>query len=140
MPEDLIAYGLIPEFIGRLPVVSAVHPLEQEDLIQILLEPKNALVKQYQKFFYYDDIELVFTEDALGAIADKRAGAGHRRPRPSLDHRGGAPERDVRPAVAQRREQVRGHERDDREGHRPDTGDRGRPAVDVTAELDQESA
>jgi ATP-dependent Clp protease ATP-binding subunit ClpX len=69
MPEDLIAFGLIPEFIGRLPVVTAVHQLKQKDLIQILLEPKNALVKQYQKFFSYDGIDLVFTEDALTAIA-----------------------------------------------------------------------
>src|SRR5438552_160362 len=70
MPEDLIAFGLIPEFIGRLPVVTAVHQLKQEDLIQILLEPKNALVKQYQKFFSYDGIDLVFTDDALTAIAN----------------------------------------------------------------------
>ncbi|HET7428314.1 MAG TPA: ATP-dependent Clp protease ATP-binding subunit ClpX [Gaiellales bacterium] len=70
MPEDLIAFGLIPEFIGRLPVVSAVHQLNQEDLVRILLEPKNALVKQYQKFFSYDGIDLVFTDDALGAIAN----------------------------------------------------------------------
>jgi len=69
MPEDLIAFGLIPEFIGRLPVVSAVHQLNQEDLVRILLEPKNALVKQYQKFFSYDGIDLVFTDDALSAIA-----------------------------------------------------------------------
>ena len=71
MPEDLISYGLIPEFIGRLPVVSAVHQLTREDLVRILLEPKNALVKQYQRFFSYDTIDLVFTDDALGAIADK---------------------------------------------------------------------
>jgi ATP-dependent Clp protease ATP-binding subunit ClpX len=71
MPEDLISYGLIPEFIGRLPVVSAVHQLKKDDLVRILLEPKNALVKQYQKFFSYDDIDLVFTEDSLAAIADK---------------------------------------------------------------------
>ena len=69
MPEDLISYGLIPEFIGRLPVVSAVHQLKKDDLVRILLEPKNALVKQYQKFFSYDGIDLVFTDDALGAIA-----------------------------------------------------------------------
>src|SRR6185312_6498585 len=60
-----------PEFIGRLPVVSAVHQLTKEDLVQILLEPKNALVKQYQRFFSYDDVELVFTEDALWQISDK---------------------------------------------------------------------
>src|SRR6187401_1664368 len=71
MPEDLLSYGLIPEFIGRLPVVSAVHQLTKEDLVQILLEPKNALVKQYQRFFNYDSVELVFTEDALWQISDK---------------------------------------------------------------------
>ena len=71
MPKDLLSYGLIPEFIGRLPVVSAVHQLTREDLVKILVEPKNALVKQYQRFFNYDDIELVFTEDALWEIADK---------------------------------------------------------------------
>ncbi|HEU0304266.1 MAG TPA: ATP-dependent Clp protease ATP-binding subunit ClpX [Gaiellaceae bacterium] len=70
MPEDLLAYGLIPEFIGRLPVVSHVHQLQREDLVQILTEPKNALVKQYQRFFNYDSIELVFTDDALWEIAD----------------------------------------------------------------------
>ena len=71
MPEDLLAYGLIPEFIGRLPVVSAVHQLQREDLVKILTEPKNALVKQYQRFFAYDWIELVFTEDALWEIAEQ---------------------------------------------------------------------
>jgi len=71
MPEDLLNFGLIPEFIGRLPVVSAVHQLRREDLVQILTEPKNALVRQYQRFFGYDGIELVFTEDALWEISDK---------------------------------------------------------------------
>jgi ATP-dependent Clp protease ATP-binding subunit ClpX len=71
MPEDLLAYGLIPEFIGRLPVVSAVHQLLRNDLVKILQEPKNALVKQYQRFFAYDNIELVFTDDALWEISDK---------------------------------------------------------------------
>jgi len=71
MPEDLLNFGLIPEFIGRLPVISAVHQLQREDLVQILMEPKNALVKQYQRFFGYDNIELVFTDDALWEIADK---------------------------------------------------------------------
>ncbi|HEY6696543.1 MAG TPA: ATP-dependent Clp protease ATP-binding subunit ClpX, partial [Solirubrobacteraceae bacterium] len=65
MPEDLLNFGLIPEFIGRLPVLSAVHQLRREDLVQILMEPKNALVKQYQRFFAYDHIDLVFTDDAL---------------------------------------------------------------------------
>ena len=71
MPEDLLSYGLIPEFIGRLPVISTVHQLRREDLVQILTEPKNALVRQYQRFFAYDSIELHFTEDALWEIADK---------------------------------------------------------------------
>jgi ATP-dependent Clp protease ATP-binding subunit ClpX len=71
MPEDLLSYGLIPEFIGRLPVVSTVHQLLRDDLVKILEEPKNALVKQYQRFFNYDNIDLVFTDDALWEIADK---------------------------------------------------------------------
>src|SRR5437764_2676577 len=71
MPEDLLAYGLIPEFIGRLPVISAVHQLQREDLVQILTEPKNALTRQYQRFFAYDNIELVFTDDALWEISEK---------------------------------------------------------------------
>jgi ATP-dependent Clp protease ATP-binding subunit ClpX len=71
MPEDLLSYGLIPEFIGRLPVVSHVHQLQREDLVKILTEPKNALVKQYQRFFNYDSIELVFTEDGLSEIAER---------------------------------------------------------------------
>jgi ATP-dependent Clp protease ATP-binding subunit ClpX len=71
MPEDLLNFGLIPEFIGRLPVLSAVHQLKRDDLVQILTEPKNALTKQYQRFFNYDSIDLVFTDDALWSIAEK---------------------------------------------------------------------
>ncbi len=71
MPEDLLEYGLIPEFIGRLPVISAIHNLNREDLVEILTTPKNALVKQYERFFRFDDIELVFGPDSLAAIADK---------------------------------------------------------------------
>jgi ATP-dependent Clp protease ATP-binding subunit ClpX len=70
LPEDLIQYGLIPEFIGRLPVMSAVHQLTQSDLVAILTEPRNALVKQFQRFFHFDGIELVFSDDSLSAIAD----------------------------------------------------------------------
>jgi ATP-dependent Clp protease ATP-binding subunit ClpX len=64
-------YGLIPEFIGRLPVASAVHQLSNDDLITILTEPRNAIVKQFQRFFSFDGIELVFTDDALKAVAHK---------------------------------------------------------------------
>jgi ATP-dependent Clp protease ATP-binding subunit ClpX len=71
LPEDLIEYGLIPEFIGRLPVVAAIHQLSRDDLITILTEPKHALTRQFQRFFEFDDIELVFAEDSLQAIADK---------------------------------------------------------------------
>ena len=80
LPEDLANYGLIPEFIGRLPVVSAVHQLSRDDLVRILKEPKNALVSQYKQFFSFDDVELVFAEDSLAAIAQKalERGAGAR--------------------------------------------------------------
>jgi ATP-dependent Clp protease ATP-binding subunit ClpX len=71
LPEDLIEYGLIPEFIGRLPVISAIHQLSRDDLTTILTEPKHALTRQFQRFFEFDDIELVFSEDSLEAIADK---------------------------------------------------------------------
>jgi ATP-dependent Clp protease ATP-binding subunit ClpX len=71
LPEDLIQYGLIPEFIGRLPVMSAIHQLAREELMQILTEPRNALIRQFQRFFQFDGIELVFSDDALSSVADK---------------------------------------------------------------------
>ena len=71
MPEDLLKFGMIPEFIGRLPVITSVHNLDREALIQILTEPKNALVKQYRRLFELDGVELEFTDDALEAIADQ---------------------------------------------------------------------
>ncbi|MBC7229005.1 MAG: ATP-dependent Clp protease ATP-binding subunit ClpX [Actinobacteria bacterium] len=71
MPEDLLKYGLIPEFVGRLPVIAAFHGLSEEDLVSILTQPKNALVKQYKKFFEFDGVELRFTEGALRAVARK---------------------------------------------------------------------
>jgi ATP-dependent Clp protease ATP-binding subunit ClpX len=71
LPEDLTKFGLIPEFIGRLPVVGAVSHLDAEALIEILTEPRNALVKQYQKIFEFENVELEFTDEALHAIADE---------------------------------------------------------------------
>jgi ATP-dependent Clp protease ATP-binding subunit ClpX len=71
MPEDLIKFGLIPEFIGRLPVITSVRPLDRDALVQILTEPKNALVRQYAKLFELDNVELEFDESALEAIADQ---------------------------------------------------------------------
>ncbi len=68
-PDDLVKFGLIPEFIGRLPVCAVLDPLEEQALIDILVKPKNALTKQYQKLFSYENVELKFTEDALKAIA-----------------------------------------------------------------------
>lgn len=70
-PEDLLKFGLIPEFIGRLPVIVALHPLKEESLIRILSEPKNALIRQYQKLLGMDNVELVFEEKAVRAIAKK---------------------------------------------------------------------
>jgi ATP-dependent Clp protease ATP-binding subunit ClpX len=71
LPEDLLKYGLIPEFIGRLPVISSVHSLDKQALVRILVEPKNALVKQYRKFFEFDGVELEFSDDAMDAVADQ---------------------------------------------------------------------
>jgi ATP-dependent Clp protease ATP-binding subunit ClpX len=71
LPEDLLKFGMIPEFVGRLPMVGAVHSLDRAALIKILTEPKNALLKQYQKFFEFEDIELEVTQAAMDAIADQ---------------------------------------------------------------------
>ncbi|KGP73863.1 ATP-dependent protease ATP-binding subunit ClpX [Pontibacillus yanchengensis] len=71
LPEDLLRYGLIPEFIGRLPVIGALEPLDEDALVEILTKPKNALVKQYQKLFQIDNVELEFEEEALREIARK---------------------------------------------------------------------
>ncbi|HEY7543590.1 MAG TPA: AAA family ATPase, partial [Blastocatellia bacterium] len=68
-PEDLIKFGLIPEFVGRLPVTGTLHELDEQAMVEILTQPKNALVKQYQKLFEYEGVKLRFNEDALTAIA-----------------------------------------------------------------------
>ncbi len=125
-PRTCSKYGLIPEFVGRLPVVSAVHSLSEEDLVRILIEPKNALVRQYQKFFALDGIELVFADESLEAIATKalERDTGARGLRSIieealLDVMFDLPSRrDVRKCVH--------HARDHREGPRPHAGHRGR--------------
>ncbi|GAA2737940.1 ATP-dependent Clp protease ATP-binding subunit ClpX [Actinocorallia aurantiaca] len=71
MPEDLLKFGMIPEFVGRLPIITSVHNLDREALINILTEPKNALIKQYRRLFELDGVELEFTDDALEAVADQ---------------------------------------------------------------------
>jgi ATP-dependent Clp protease ATP-binding subunit ClpX len=87
MPEDLLKFGLIPEFIGRLPVVATLDALDEATLARILVEPKNALVRQYQKFFELDGVELVVQEGALRAIAQEaiRRGTGARALRAILE-------------------------------------------------------
>ena len=79
VPHDLVKYGIIPELVGRLPVITALSDLDEDDLVRILTEPKNALVKQYQALFDMDHVELIFTEDALREIAhqaiDRKTGA-----------------------------------------------------------------
>jgi ATP-dependent Clp protease ATP-binding subunit ClpX len=71
MPEDLLKFGMIPEFVGRLPVFTSVNSLDKHALIQVLTEPKNALVRQYQRLFELDGVQLEFTPDALEAIAEQ---------------------------------------------------------------------
>jgi ATP-dependent Clp protease ATP-binding subunit ClpX len=76
LPEDLVKFGMIPEFIGRLPMVGVVRSLDRDALMAILTEPKNALVKQYAKIFDFEDVELEFTDDGLNAIADQAMARG----------------------------------------------------------------
>ena len=71
LPEDLHKYGMIPEFIGRIPVITSLKELSKEDLVRVLTEPKNALVKQYKAMFAYEDAELIFEDDALEAMAQQ---------------------------------------------------------------------
>jgi ATP-dependent Clp protease ATP-binding subunit ClpX len=71
LPEDLLKFGLIPEFVGRLPVIGTVSTLDKQALIRILTEPKNALLKQYRKVFELDGVELEFSSDALEAVAEQ---------------------------------------------------------------------
>jgi ATP-dependent Clp protease ATP-binding subunit ClpX len=87
-PEDLLKFGLIPEFVGRVPVVATLHDLDKEALVDILTKPKNALVKQYQRLFEMENVDLVFTDEALEAIAEKAIarGAGARGLRSIMEH------------------------------------------------------
>jgi ATP-dependent Clp protease ATP-binding subunit ClpX len=69
-PQDLIRFGLIPEFVGRLPVTGTLHELDKPALVQILTQPRNAITRQYQKLFEYENVKLRFTDDAVEAIAE----------------------------------------------------------------------
>jgi ATP-dependent Clp protease ATP-binding subunit ClpX len=140
LPEDLMEYGLIPEFIGRLPVVAAIHQLTRDDLITILTEPKNALTRQFMRFFEFDDIELVFAEDSLSAIADRalerETGARGLRSileETLLDVQFELPSRrDVRKCVVTR-ETIE-------QGRKPTLVTEAAPSSDDVAELEEESA
>jgi len=87
-PEDLLKFGLIPEFVGRVPVVATLHDLDKDALVDILTKPKNALVKQYQRLFEMENVDLVFTDEALEGIAEKAIarGAGARGLRSIMEH------------------------------------------------------
>jgi ATP-dependent Clp protease ATP-binding subunit ClpX len=87
-PEDLLRFGLIPEFIGRLPVIATLDELDEDALVQILQEPKNALVKQYQKLFHFENVKLEFTEEGLRAVAREamKRKSGARGLRSILEH------------------------------------------------------
>ena len=102
-PDDLLKFGLIPEFVGRLPVIATLHDLDETALVKILNEPKNALVKQYQKLFEMEDVQARLHRGR--AEVDRREGdqAQDRRARPALDHGGHPARHHVRAAVARRR-------------------------------------
>ena len=70
-PEDLIKYGLIPEFIGRMPIIATLDDLDEKSLVKILKEPKNSLIKQYKRLFEFEEVELEFKDDAISEIANK---------------------------------------------------------------------
>ena len=110
-PEDLIKYGLIPEFVGRLPVVGTLHELDKPALMQILTQPRNAITRQYQKLFEYENVKLRFTDDALEAIAEAALPAQDRRARPADDHRGPDARADVQPPQPEEDPGVRHHAR-----------------------------
>ena len=114
--DDLLKYGLIPEFVGRLPVSVSLDTLTRPDLIRILTEPRNAVVKQYEKFFALDNVELVFTDDALEATA-KQAGAQDGRPRSAHHDRGSSARRDVRDPLAGKCPQMRGRRQRHQQPH-----------------------
>ena len=107
----LISYGLIPEFVGRLPVMGTLHELDKPALIQILTQPRNAITRQYQKLFEYENVKLRFTDDALEAIAESGAGAEDRRARAADDHRGHDARPDVHAARPEEDPRVRHHAR-----------------------------
>ena len=127
MPEDLLKFGLIPEFIGRLPIVVTLDALDELALRRILVEPRNALVRQFQKIMGMDGVELTFTKEALDRDRDPGPIAQDRRARSALDPRRDHARRDVRSALAARREEVHHQQRSRREERTADADLRGTP-------------
>ena len=115
MPEDLLRFGLIPEFIGRLPIVVTLDALDELALRRILTEPRNALVRQFQKILGMDGVDLQFTKEALVAIAHQSSGPENGRARPAFDSRRDDARGHVRSAFASERQEVRRQQRRDRE-------------------------
>ena len=109
-PEDLLKYGLIPEFVGRLPVLATLEDLDEPTLKRILVEPKNALVKQYHRLFEMESIELTFAEEALSCRRPQGDRAEDRGARPALDHGEHSARHHVRPAKFGRRRGSGDHE------------------------------
>ena len=138
LPEDLLNFGLIPEFVGRLPVISAVHYLDKDSLVRILTEPKNALVASVPEVLQPRRHRAGVRRRRAGGDRREGPGAPDRRPRPAHHHRDGAAQRHVRAALAPRRAQVRDHQGDHREGPRPDARHRGR--VNTALQLGEETA
>ena len=116
-PEDLIKYGMIPEFVGRVPVVATLHELDQAALVRILTEPKNSLVKQYQTMLSFEGVQLRFTDEALGAIADEALARKVGRARPAHHPRGADARGDVPGPLALRHHRDRHHPRGRRAAH-----------------------
>ena len=125
-PEDLLKFGLIPEFVGRLPVMVTLSSLDEEALMRILTEPKNALVRQYTKLLGFDNVELEFTEGALRAIARQALASKERRARSARNYRRRDDGYDVRTAVDGKRPQVH-HYRGRRSRQNPAGTDLCRP-------------
>ena len=126
MPEDLLKFGLIPEFIGRLPVMVTLSALSAEDLVRVLTEPKNAVTRQFEKFLSLDKVELAFTPGALAGRRRGRARPQDRGAGAALDRRGVAPRGDVRHPRPDRHPQVHHHRGDDPLRPAPAAPDQGR--------------
>ena len=133
--EDLIKFGMIPEFMGRLPIIVACDALDVDVLTEVLWKPKNALAKQYERLFEMEGVKLRFTEDALQGVAEEAHAPQVGRARPARDPRRGDARRDVRDPVADRRQRVRGHARGRRVAQPPAARAREESVVVVRVRL-----